>query len=91
LANRHGGAAAPDRGDDLTAIPCAFAHGGGASIVRLAEIVAVAVGAAGADRQRAGGVRGAERSDENESRSETARGAAQNPDHVKPLTRERRG
>jgi hypothetical protein len=87
--DRHGSAAAPDCADDLAGVAGAFAHGRNPSIGYFAEVVAVAVSAAGADRQRAGGVRGAERRDQNKCRSESARAAVPITRVMNPLPRER--
>jgi len=56
----------------------------GAGIGHFAEIVAIAIGAAGADCQGTGGVRSAKRRDQKEGRSENAPGRAQKPDHHVP-------
>ena len=57
-------AAAPDFADDLAGIARTLFDRRGARVGRLAIVVAVAVGAAGADRKRARRVRGANRGDQ---------------------------
>src|SRR6202040_3032023 len=64
--DRHGRAAAPDSADDLAAVAGAFPYRRGAGIGHFAEIVAIAIGAAGADCQGTGGVRSAKRRDQKE-------------------------
>jgi hypothetical protein len=79
--DRHGRAAAADDADDLAGVAGAFSHRRRTGVGHFAEIIAVAIGAAGADRQGTGGVRSTKRRDQKEGRNESARGHAQKPDH----------
>src|ERR1700722_10254130 len=87
--DRHGGAAALDRADNFAILAGAPAHRRHARIGQIVKIVTVAVSPAGADRQSAGGMRGAERRNQTASRSDRARGPTQTSDHEAPPPRMR--
>jgi hypothetical protein len=85
--DRHGRAAAPDGADHLAAVCGAFPHRRRTGIGHFTEVVAVAIGAAGADRQRAGGV-AAPRAAIRKKAAARARAAVRKSPIIKSLPRE---